>query len=200
MLDEGMDTKTWIMEGLARAFGICVTLRDSGFDLTEQQILAKLESERKSDCEWHDKGLKEHTRKLAKYNKMSDVEWIALFKKENKKIRTQNSKYIKEAKAIADIHNKAIKYLQDVLSNNSVSDITKNIVKYGLEQLELVKSDREPYHKDLLKSPKELKRTKIKDANWEFEYHTKEITKSKQRTQERVELYKQLRKDIDMVL
>ena len=69
----GFDTKKWVAESLARAFGVCVVLRDEG-DMSEEAIIERLRENAESS--YYDKALKEANTKIEKLSSMTIVKKI----------------------------------------------------------------------------------------------------------------------------
>ncbi len=143
-----MDTKTWIMEGISRAFGICVMLRDAKSDLTEKEIIKHLKKD--ADDSWHIKSLAEAKAKLEKYNAISDADLEAEIKKENNCIKRENKKNIAGAAKRKKLHDTTRENLNKILQSKTIGETTRNIVEFGISQLDLAKNECEPYLSDLI--------------------------------------------------
>lgn len=189
-------TKDWILEDLARAFGICIMMRDDIGDFTKEEILEKI----KDDSTYHETNLEKSKKQLEEYKNFSHDDWMNLMKKENEAIVKSNEKSIKKANKIKKIHDKTKADLILVM-NGSDDDITKNICKYGLEQLERVeKYDCEPYISELHNYLIDFINDKIDSTKRSIKYHTDEMIKQEERNKERVEGYLNLISNVERIL
>lgn len=196
--DPKMTTKKWMMEGLARAFGVCVALKEEPFNLTEDQIRQKIIESGENDVGWHQTELTKAVEEKVDILNRTPEQWETAWKAHEKKREADNKCQIRDAKKIADRHNKVKEDLEKVL-HADVDDFTKTIAKYGLEQLHVTEHECEPYLDDPI--PLEKYKYDIVSHNLrDIEYHTKEKQKAEERLKERVEGYITLRKDLDRVL
>jgi hypothetical protein len=198
MIDDNpkMDTKQWIMEGLARAFGICVTLRDDS-DLAEEQIKERLQND--YSVTWHEEELNKANKLVTELAKRTDEQWKKIWEESEAEKVKHNEKSIAEKKVMAERHLKVRQDLETVMTYVNADEITRNIAKFGIEQLDLVKSETEPYI--LGSTPfKQFKLDCIQSAKRDVDYHTEELKEHKERVTERLTAYKRLRKDIDEAL
>lgn len=199
MIDKNPDmtTEQWIMEGLARAFGVCVTLRDDRPDLTEEQIKKKIEENERQTVNYHQKELKKARKELKRLNVLTEKEWLVEWNKAEKNRIENNNHSISITKKLKDRHNKVRNDLEKILASSKISKITRNIVKYGIDQLNMVQSECEPY--TYKNRPLRLfKSDKVKSASRDIVYHTKELVEAKKRMRKRIYEYSRLRKDLNM--
>ena len=197
MIDDNpkMPTTQWIMEGLARAFGICVTLRDDPQGLTEEQIMKRLSQDTKNEVSYHKKELVKATKEAERLATRTETEWKRVWQNEERKKRTANKRSVKEADKSRERHEQIRSELLRVLVSDKAHEVTKNIIKFGIEQLNLVKSDCTPYIQEPTTLEKFI-RSQIDRNVRDIDYHTKELANAKERTTERVNLYKRLKEDI----
>jgi len=200
MLDDNpkMTTQQWIMQGLARAFGICVILRDESLNLTEEQITQRIAEDGKRDIGYHQTELNKAIEESVKLAKRTEVEWETAWQKDEQEKEQHNKNSIARAKKMTERHFQVINDLERILASPEVDEITKNIANYGIEQLKLVKSEREPYIQESI--PFEAYRVNtIKSNTRDIQYYTEELDKEKERVNGRVLAYSKLRKDLDAV-
>jgi hypothetical protein len=193
-----ISTEKWIMEGLARAFGICITLRDDDASLTEEQIEQRLIEDGKSDCAHHREELEKANKESDSINKKSLSDWEKEWTKAEADKNEKNKKAIAEAQIIKTRHTQVQRELEAILENN-ISPTTRNIVKFGLEQLKLVESETQPYLQEPVSLHKYIFEQK-KHTLWTIQYHTEELSKALDRADGRLESYRQLKKDVASAL
>ncbi len=199
-LDEkNMSTKQWIMESLSRSFGICAAIRDEPLILSEEEILKRLQRYDKSEIEYHKTELVKAQNKLLELKQMSDVDWTVSRTLEIAKIQRQNQKNIKEANTLKKLHEKTYADLFKILSSPKSTEITKNIVKYGVEQLNLVASETVPYITEV-PSLEKHKEDRLNHLNREINYHTEELDKAEGRAKDRLVGFLTLKKEVEEIL
>lgn len=202
-LDEkNLDTKTWIMKHLARSFCICVMMRDDG-NLTENQIINRMKQDTKPS-EHHVKKLRDAKRDLKKFQSLTDEQWKSKMKRENKKRQKHTEESNVKSDKIKVKHDKTREELNKILNTKGISSITRNIVKFGIDQLNLCKSEEEntffPKYDELFTDVEVYKKEELSNAKRDVQYHQKEIQDEIKRGKERLKLYLQLRKDINRIL
>lgn len=191
-----MKTKQWIMEGLARAFGVAVTLREESMDLTEEQIRQRIEDDH--SVSWNEKELEEAKQEATKLKTRTEKEWYNAYMESEKTKEKQNKRSINKAKRMKKRHDQVLHDLR-LIANSDVSEFTKSVVKFGMEQLKIVEHETEPY----TQKPVTLHHFKFESEEnnkRNIAYHTEELAEAKQRVKERLEAYSQLRKDLDKIL
>ena len=202
-LDEkNLNTKTWIMKTLARAFCICVMMRDSG-DLTEKQIINRMNQDTKPS-EYHVGKLRSAKRDLKKFQSLTDEQWKSKMKRENKKRQKHTEERNVKADKIKAKHDKTREELNQVLKTKGISNITRNIAKFGIDQLNLCKSEEEntffPEYDGIFTDVEVYKKEELDNAKSELQYHQKEMQDEIKRGKDRLKTYLQLKKDINRIL
>lgn len=196
--DPNLSTAQWIKEGLTRAFGVCVTLRDDNMDLSEEEIQKRLERNINSSAKYYIENL-EKTKKLIKEMETNpDTFFSRAYAEYVETTDKYNKKSIEEAKQNTLRHNKAMIELQKV-KENTIDEVTKNIANFGLEQLELVKSEREP-HVTRIKTFLEFKADKIASLKRDVEYYKKNLDETIDRETDRVNTYKTIVAEVNRIL
>jgi hypothetical protein len=193
-----MTAKQWVMEGLARAFGMCVTLRDDAFDLSEEQIKKKLVESEQSEINYHQKELNKAKKKCRTLATKTNKEWLTLWLTDDNKREEENKKSVVRANKLSDRHERVRDGLNRILASDKVHEVTKSIAKFGIEQLDLVVADGEPYIREPITLEGFIKEA-ISSSKRDIKYHTEELAKAKQRGQERINLYARLKEDIRSV-
>ncbi len=199
MLDDNpqMDTRKWVMEVLARAFGICVTLRDEGLNLTEEQIKKKITED--SSISYHKKELANAKKLVKEYTVRTEEKWKTLWEESEAKRIKHNEESTAKCKAMSERHLKVRKDLELILQFPHSDEVTRNIAKYGIDQLNLVKDETEPF----IIGPSSLEQFKedaIANAKRDIIYHTKELEETQERVTGRLAAYERLKQDVDNAL
>ena len=196
--DKNLDTKTWIVEHLARQFGICVVIRDEGI-MSSDEIKQNLKDYFNKSIKYHNDCLSESKKTLAEYNSFTDTDWIKLMNDANKKIKHDNEQSIKKANLIKVRHNEVRNDLNKLLRND-LSDVTRNIVVFGLNQLDLVKSEEEPYISSLFSDVDAFKIIRFDSVNRSIEYHSGVIKNETERYGERYDAFVALIDEVNKYL
>lgn len=202
-LDEkNLDTKTWVMKTLARAFCICIMMRDSG-DLTEKQMINRMKQDTKPS-EYNVKKLEAAQRDLKKFQLLTDEQWKSKMQRENKKRQKHTKDNNIKADKIKAKHNKVREELNQVLKTKGISSITRNIAKFGIDQLNLCKSEEEntffPEYDGIFTDVEVYKKEQVDTAKHYVQYHQKEIRDEIKRGKDRLKTYLKLKKDINRIL
>jgi len=197
MIDENpnMTTKKWVMEGLARAFGICVTLRDDSMELTETQIQQRLIEDSRREINYHQTELDKAQKESKRLANRSHNQWKTAWSKYEHEKEVRNQQSVLEANKKLERHMQVRDDLGRVIGSDKVHEVTRDIAKFGVEQLKLVQSECLPY----IEEPMELKgfiTDKIKSNKRHIEYEIEEVAKAKERMEERIKLYERLKEDL----
>jgi hypothetical protein len=191
-----LTTKKWMIENLSRYFAIFTILKEESFTMTEEQVLKAIEKD--YDVEYHIKELDSANTELIRLSKLTEDQWLAEWEVYANYVKISNAKSLERANKKQERHLKVMAELQQVMNTKDISDFTKSVANLGLEQLELVKIEREPYNQEII-TPAQFKLTRFGNARRNVSYHTEELAKAKQRARDRHVFYKQLRKDLDKV-
>jgi len=179
---EGMkyDVKRWLKESVARAFGICMHLRDDG-KMTQQQIMDSLKKLRKEES-YHERRLKEETKELADAMNRTPMDWEKAFYEKlqsesndySKRVQEHREKKAAHAQSMAKVtalYNKAV--------NQNEEELIVNSLKFAVEQLTSAYDfdyGHEPYRPAILdQNPEQWKLATIKAHHDSIVYHTKAI-------------------------
>jgi hypothetical protein len=190
----GFDTKKWITESIVRAFGVCVAFRENG-RMTKEEILKAL----KKSGTYYEKELKKAIAEVEKLKIMDETQWNAMMQKANEDEMNFYKERSKEHKDIREGHEK-VKTALVKFKNEDISTVTANIVRFGLEQLDLVKGD---YKEEALPTPcgnaNEFKTVTLEKAHKDIVYYRNELNNEKEREMERLDVYKQVLKDCELL-
>ena len=191
----GFDTKKWVAESLVRAFGVCVVFREEGH-MSEKAILQRFKENAKGL--YYDKALKEANTKIEKLKFMSDEEWKTMMQGDNTEKMEYYEETNKERTKIRDGHIKVQNELTNFLTED-ISDVTRNIVKFGLEQLCLVEDDYGEYPIPVLfENIEEFKKMTLEKVYKDIDYYEKELVEDRKRETERMEVYKEILGDLNL--
>jgi len=191
--DPTMTAARWVTEGLSRAFGVCVTLRDSG-DMTADQIEEHLKENIERSTKYYRKEL-DRTKKFLSYiNKKPDTYWTTEYATMVKQSTEYNQKNKKETTELNARHNQ-IRQELITLKDSTDDMVTKGIAKFGLEQLDLVKSEHEPYIRKI-PSFEDFQKEKLASLNHDLEYHKKNLIETEKREKDRLLAYQTIRSEV----
>ena len=199
MLDKNpeMTTKQWVMEGLARAFGVCATLRDEPHGMTEEQIRKKIAEDGSGG--WHQKELTKARAEHAKLSVRTEEQWMTAWKEDETRKVQSNKKSRRKATKLEKRHERALKDLQCLLDNPSISETTRNIAQFGVKQLGLVAYECKPYIQP--SEPfNQYKQNTLSRTIHDIKYHTEEKAKTEERVTNRLKYYDRLKKDVELCL
>ena len=198
MLDEepNMTTSKWVMEGLTRAFGVCVTLRDNG-DMSEGQIEEHLRERVEEAGNYHIDAL-EKTQEEFRRLRYDPTYWDVEYASTVERVEGYNKDSIEKANALKIKHDKAKEDLI-ILKSRTTDETTKNIAQYGLDQLELCKSETEPYISEI-PSFEKFKADKYNSICRDLEYHTKNLEEDRERERSRLEAYLKIKSEVNRIL
>ena len=200
MIDEHprLTTAKWVMEGLSRAFGVCVTLRDDSMNLSEKEIEKRLQKEVDDGMSYYREKLKETDETLAKLHKNPKMFWDAEYAATVDRIKKRNAEQIIE-KNKTKVRHDQVKQDLIKLRDNTTDEVTRNIAQFGLDQLELVKSETEPWITEI-PSLEKFKADKYASLNQDIEYYTKNINEAEERERGRLIAYRTIKAEVTRIL
>ena len=188
------DVKKWITESLVRNFGVCVAFRDSG-EITKEEMLKAFEESAKNS--YYKRELAKTITEMGKLTKLSDREWEETMEETNKRNKEYCDKTNAERRGVREGHEKTRLWLSGLLTCD-ISEVTRNIVQFGLDQLKVVESDYERENAPTLFTDIEiLKEHRLGDVQSHIDYCKKELIKERERETERLEVYKRILEDVD---
>lgn len=198
-LDENPDLTTakWVTANLSRAYGVCVTLRDGPYGLSDDEIEEHLKKAVGRSTSYHKRKIKKAKKTLG-IIKDDPEAWNDLYESTVNRMQDYNKRGKEEA-GITKLRHERVERELIILRDNTEDEMTRNIAKFGLSQLELVKRDREPYIQEI-PSLEKFKVDKFASLNRDIEYHTKNMKEAHQREWERVHAYRKLRSEVARIL
>ena len=176
MIDDGLSSAEWVTKGLVRSFGLTYHLRDNSMNMSEQDIIDSFDKVY-SGSSYHENKLNEAMKNLG--NIHDEEFWVDSYRKYVKKTKKYNEDSIKEANRIKQIHDKTRMDLEKLV-RETTDEVTKNIAKFGLDQLKLTESDTEPFISKIF-SFEDYKKDKIESWRSDVNYHTEELVKEQKR-------------------
>lgn len=185
--DCNFDLKKFLIEDMSRSFCMLIILRNEDLDLTEEQIIEKLEN-----------SIKYHSYKPDE-NQVSEVDYRKYLEKKYQSSKIYDEKELKKAIDILEKVKNIRKILQEK-SKLTTNEIVKKAISETLRQLGIIEEDQncsiEIYKKRLNKSfeefEKEYKKELEYNKKFQKEYNEKEYKISK----ERLETYKEYVKEV----
>jgi len=197
-LDKDIPTEKWFMEQLVRAFGICVTLREDRI-LSATEIRKSLVEDMEEDLKYRKDRSKELNDEKKLIEDRTDADWKKVVEEMRNKKSERNKKNIEDTSIIKTIHDRAKKDLERVVKL-AISDITKEIAKFGLEQLDAVKTETEPYIDESVTLTWEQYKEKTINANIDsIKYNTEIYKADKKAWKEKLSLFDELMHDINVL-
>ena len=196
--ESGFNVRKWIEESLLRRFGMCSILKDSG-EMTREEILKEL----KKDTE-----ITENYRKLSKA--IHKLEQLRFFKEKQwrDKLMNFNAKQFEYANKenakrnrIRKGHKQARKTLLDFFLQKDLSEGTREIIKYGLEQLNLneTKNSEQRYEPMIYTytNIEEFKKEILEDTQWDVNFYKEKLVQEKKEAEEALKMLQQVLRDVD---
>lgn len=195
---ENFNLKTWLKRDISRAFGMLACLRDEQSNLTDKEILKKLEENVKNVGSYHKEKLKE-IEEIQKKKKDWEKERLEEINKIKKEIEEDNIKTKQGRKKYSNVLSKLKEALPKVKGT-----IAENIIKFGIEQIEQSMDFDYPigdnYFENklnkIIENP-EYRFAKEEELLESKIYHTTELLKEENREKNRLEQYKEYIKIID---
>jgi len=200
MIDEDptMTTARWVREGLARAFGVCIALRDESFDLTEGQIIERITKDAQHTVDYHNDALEKAKARLNEIQAFSKDDWTDEWKQAVSKIEVGNTESKGEADAIKARHDSVREDLRK-LGAETTSESVKRLVEFGLNQLNLTINEEEGYHQEVPILEAYITH-EGEHALWYFNYHIEELEKAKKRLEETIATYSEIQAETKRIL
>ena len=198
-LDEGISPKTWLKEHLSRAFGMMIWFKEEDSGLSETELQERLE--KLTECKWQVENLDEAEAELSKAKERTMDEWEEAIKKENKRREEYEAKSKKETLERAELHSFAASALQ-LLGENTVDEVTQNVVNFGLNQLKLVERECEYdiFYEQIISSPEGYAAIEIKKLEENVAWQKNNLDEEKERQVDRLQCYKTFVAEVNRIL
>ena len=198
------DTKKWLKEGIIRATGVCVMLRDDG-DKTSDEILEHLEKEMLHS--YHAKHLAVLQKEHDMLSNMEPSLIEDLTERYNKEATESYLRYKKEKESLREVYTKTLEELQVLhkafLKTGEHNEVTKNTLEFAIAQVvDSIKWDCNPEYDAAAPVPLtklDYLVKKITACNDSIKYHEKELVLEDKRNKERYEFYKKYVEFVDSV-
>jgi hypothetical protein len=204
MIDDDTVTNAvdWIERGLVRAFGLAVTLREDAWNLPYEEVIRRSVESQQRSLKWTVEGIEEINQTLQNLHAIKDQTSILAseWDKANKDITARIGRMNVENAEIKRKHDKIRGELEIILSSPDIAEITRNIVQFGIDQLDLVDRHLEPYEATLYVSPNDYYTKQLANALHSLNWRTRDLKQKYTQGPKLAESFLRLRKDIRNVL
>lgn len=194
--DHDLSTSIWVTEHLARNFGLLYHLRDGPYGLSADEIETTIVNS--DGTKYYKENLEKTAKAFERLHDDPDAFWKEEYDAEVKRLQ----KYNKQSQESADITKQRHEQVErDLikLRDSTDDDITVNIAKFGLSQLELVKQDREPYISEIPTLEK-FKEDTLRKMNRDVEYYLDKIEEREKANRDRLHAYRKVRSEVIRIL
>lgn len=186
-----------------RAFGICVRMRDDSLEV-EDDYTPKIIDGYQKDIEYHQKYLDIAKENLKTYQEMSDKDLCSKYIKDtSEKIKDLQKSITKEFGEYGDYLR-----LQEQIQNWDCDEEFSDIKDFALHQIKISIPDNSFYEEELAKcgkptkegyeeSKEEYRKSLIKHAQWEVEYHTNEIDRLLKSKEDTLAFYQRFKDELE---
>ena len=199
MIDDGdvSTAKDWMLQGLSRAFGVAFPVRDDEWNLSPEEMKRRIAKHHHRDMKWSIDELDKVQRRLKNYQTATIADIRAQFELENEEIRIRYERMNAEQARNKQRHDVVRHGLEIILNTPNMSEVTMNMAKFGIEQLDLVeRTSCEPFTPTFYKSPTDFLNKKMEKVVWDFEYHMKELKRKYPRGPEALAIIDRVKQDI----
>lgn len=180
-----------------RNFGVCIELKDEPFTV-EKDYSDKITQYTQETIDWHLHYLKSARKRIKDIRKMSDDQLYKKYVQEKTSRMESTRETVERETRINETYDK---FIQDI-EKWDCSPEFKGIKDFALEQLEKSKCTPDYFQaiSDTLSQETYNKKiyvdSLIKDIQWDIDYHTKEIQREKKLLKERLDFYKNFKKEL----
>lgn len=195
VLDKTGNEIDWLKRILVRNFGVMLMLRDYGFDETTFEAMDKSVREPWSSG-YHEETMEKAKIRLKKLRDLKEAR--KMYASETASKKRMEKKWRDEKLATKEIHDRAKGFLQAV-RREKVSQFTKDVAQFGLDQLEVAKNDTEPYSTEPMLAFEYWVVDETNRCNHDIEYCEKEIAEEKETRKERIEFWEAFVRDMKML-
>lgn len=193
--EDNFDLKEWLIKDIARGFGMCVCLRDSG-KMSEKEIMQALEKNAKEAGSYHREKLEEIEKDAQKYSKFSQQDWEEEREKEIEAAKKQVQESKEKNKIGRAKYSKAKCQLSD-MSFKVKGTIAEPMIKFAIEQInssiDFDYPQNSTYYEDQLDKIKEMPQyrwDKEEEITKDKTYHTSKKIEDEEREKNRITHYK----------
>lgn len=191
VLDEEVDEFEWLKATLVRNFGVAIDEREDTLKMSFKELDKKIRTPYRST--YYPKELKKARERLQELK--DPVRASTLYEREIAANLKYEEKRKKEALLLKTKHDRAKGLLQAVLKEE-VSQFTKDVARFGLDQLKLVEWETEPPEEDPLLAERPWIEKEIKACEWEINYCTKQMKEEQERFVSKLAYWEAFCKDI----
>lgn len=195
------DLKKWLLTRVIRNFGLCIHLRDIDFNLTFDEIEKRIVDD--SGINYYTNQLENSKKGLEKMKSKNDEEWIIEYnlekeKKKRKFAKDKNLKTYKQEKYL-----QTLEKLQILNKKPIDEEMTKNAVKFAIDQLHLVRNDYDdlnPNYYTVESNWENYKYNVLDKLQEDVDYYEKKLNEEKDRYNRRIRCFKKYVDDINKFL
>jgi len=192
--------KTWLLNDVVRAIGVCVMLRDESNDLNCNQIRAKL-VEHVEYAEKQKAKLTEAVERHQQYQNMSNAAWQTSFVADAERVRKENEKRRQEFEAGERAHRTALNKLRHI-RDEANHEVTVGVLKFAIEQVNsAIGFDfNSCYQEKEYDSVESYRAAKLEDAAREIKYSKENADECLNRAVERLKAFDAYVDEIDKLI
>ena len=203
IIDEKVKTPKEFLHLCLRNFGICVCMRDEEFKV-EEDYTPKIMEFYQHGVDYHKKNLQSAEERLKQIQQLTDDELYQKFLANMMEKKEYNEEVIKRETAL----NAKFDQFSEAIKNWECSPEYNNIKEFALDQLKISKENMDYYEEELAKvgdlsregfeSRKDGYRQKLIDnAQWDIDYHTKEMKSAESKMAEAVSFYHFFKQELE---
>jgi hypothetical protein len=189
-----MTAREWVMRGLVQAFMVY----DGELEWTEEQVEKEITSRKDYNVTYYEKELKKSFKEREKLNAFNEINWEVYWTRSEYKKKIKNEESKAKSKLMQERHEQIMKDMV-FLKANAKTELTRNIAKYGIEQLNTVAYECKPY----IEEPETLaqyKSDRLAENSRDIQYYTTELTKAIKNKKETIERYISLKEEVNSIL
>lgn len=188
-----------------RNFGVCMRLRDNALEL-EDDYSEELEKSYQSEIDYHKKNLEIAKKKLKIIREMSDEE---VFKRYTSELKKKIKSYKKESVKRAGDYSDYLR-IKGVIERWDCDEKFKSIKEFAIDQIDIsipngnyyeeeLKKCGDPTREGFEKNKEEYIASMIESAQWDIDYHAREMERSIKAKNECLEFYRQFTQELEML-
>ncbi len=193
------DTKRWLTESVVRAFGMCVMLRDEGWNMSREEILAKIKKD--SDDSYYTDALSKAKKDLKDAMKKPIKYWASEYAKALADAKERYEEDLKEKKEKSEKYTKVLNVCEGLLAKAVLMGLDNhaeiiNPIKFAIEQINTCSSEWtvSDYYKKAVDdyenmSVKDFKKELMASMKKDVKYYGEELQKTKKISKERVDSF-----------
>ena len=203
IIDEKVKTPKEFLHLCLRNFGICACMRDDEFKV-EEDYTPRIMEFYQYDVDYHKKNLQSAEERLKQIQQSTDDELYQMYTAQYGKDKQYYEETIKKDTAL----NAKFDQFSEAIKNWECSPEYNNIKAFALDQLKISKESVDYWEEELAKmgdlsredfeqKKDEYKEKLIECANWDIDYHTKEMKSAESKMAEAVSFYHFFKQELE---